>query len=279
MGALAMHLVQYPLETLQSLLPYSVLLVFTLRRGFLREIFSIPLLKFSFLMFFANYFVYLISPGANQRYIYMLYPFAMVILSYACFKYANRDTKRKAVLGLIAMPALVLLLITGSLLPFLEISQPVPYVWLVSVSVVAASLILLYLFARKKEPALLFYLIALITLRLTLDTVYLPLQAVGSLTEKVTSAARIVEITEGEELFSYGELNHGLIFYLERKRGEILRMGKPSNETAYVIAKDSDLAGMETTDYYAFNLKGDGYRLVRFKPEREVLTSTSLLHE
>ncbi|NOS36185.1 MAG: hypothetical protein GQ522_06090 [Deltaproteobacteria bacterium] len=278
-GALAMHLVQYPLETLQSLLPYSVLLVFTLRRGFLREIFSRPLLKFSFLMFFANYFVYLISPGANQRYIYMLYPFAMVILSYACFKYANRDTKRKAVLGLIAMPALVLLLITGSLLPFLEISQPVPYVWLVSVSVVAASLILLYLFARKKEPALLFYLIALITLRLTLDTVYLPLQAVGSLTEKVTSAARIVEITEGEELFSYGDLNHGLIFYLERERGEILRMGEPSNETAYVIAKDSDLAGMETTDYYAFNLKGDGYRLVRFKPEREILTSTSLLRE
>ncbi|MFQ5329112.1 MAG: ArnT family glycosyltransferase [Thermodesulfobacteriota bacterium] len=279
MGTLLIHLIRFPLETLQSMLPYSLLLVFTLRRGFLREIFSTPLLKFSFLIFCANYSVYLISPGANQRYIYMLYPFAMVIFAHACFRYALRDIKRKALLGYMTIVAVALLPVAGFLLPILDISRTLPHVWLLSAAVITASILLLYLIARKREPILLFYLIALIALRLTLDMVYLPLQGMGSLTEKESNAARIAEITEGGTLLSYGVLDYGLIFYLERQRGEVLRRGMLDKENGYIIAKDSSLSGGEATEYYAFDLKGEKYRLVRFRSERESLPPTSLLQE
>lgn len=76
------HMALYPLDTLMNLLPASLLVIFLFRRRLPALIRQNPLMMFSLLMLAVHFPVYWLPPGGRQRYIIMLYPFIIYILTY-----------------------------------------------------------------------------------------------------------------------------------------------------------------------------------------------------
>lgn len=70
------HLVLFPLDTLKGMLP-AALLIFLVRKRHFENRF----VKAVLVLFAANYLIYLISPGARLRYVYMLFPLLAIIFS------------------------------------------------------------------------------------------------------------------------------------------------------------------------------------------------------
>lgn len=71
------HMLSFPLINLKDLLPFSLLLLL-----FRKSILQKPHLKAFLLLFLSQYLLYWLSPGARSRYVYMLYPFAALLLAY-----------------------------------------------------------------------------------------------------------------------------------------------------------------------------------------------------
>ncbi len=129
--SLAKHMFVFPLKTLIALLPWSFLILFLFRKNTLNEIFSNNFLKIALVVFLGNYFVYWISPGANQRYIYMLYPFFIVIFIYFYFKYKNQDRVKEKFFNIFVLFIILVFDFISLGLPFLI--KTLPDVWTVSV--------------------------------------------------------------------------------------------------------------------------------------------------
>jgi 4-amino-4-deoxy-L-arabinose transferase-like glycosyltransferase len=105
-----LHIVLYPLDTLMNLLPASVLIIFTFRRSFPEIIRGNSLIKFALLMVVVHFPVYWLPPGSKQRYILMLYPFMIQIMTYFFLVYLpgkkmQARLVRYAILALFAMAA------------------------------------------------------------------------------------------------------------------------------------------------------------------------------
>jgi len=106
-----LHMVLYPLDTLMNLLPASVLIIFAFRRSFLSVIRGNDLMKFALLMLVVHFPVYWLPPGSKQRYILMLYPLMIQVMTYfflICLseKTAKARLVRYTILILFAMVAL-----------------------------------------------------------------------------------------------------------------------------------------------------------------------------
>jgi 4-amino-4-deoxy-L-arabinose transferase-like glycosyltransferase len=105
-----LQMIWFPADTLLNLLPASLLIVFTLRKGFFRTLNGNPLMKFSFLMLVIHYPVYWLPPGGRQRYIIMLYPFIIQILTYFYLLFISEERNKKEFLGRLR-PSIVIVLI------------------------------------------------------------------------------------------------------------------------------------------------------------------------
>jgi 4-amino-4-deoxy-L-arabinose transferase-like glycosyltransferase len=109
----------FPVDTLLNLLPASLLLIFTIRKSFFRIIKSNPLLKFALLMLAIHFPVYWLPPGGRQRYIIMLYPFIIQILTYFYLEFLSTERPKLKFLTKIprsALISLIFLMIIGRII-------------------------------------------------------------------------------------------------------------------------------------------------------------------
>ncbi|MCG8328943.1 MAG: glycosyltransferase family 39 protein [Chitinophagales bacterium] len=95
-----LHIFEFPLQFFADHLPWTLalfLLPFRKMKALVKEN---ALLRFSLLFIIANIWVYWISPGTRQRYLYMFLPFVMVLLA-AFFHHRIYKIKPIVVIGLI----------------------------------------------------------------------------------------------------------------------------------------------------------------------------------
>lgn len=271
LGAFLKHLIEYPLETLRALLPYSMLFVFTLRREFIKEVLSVPVLRFSLLIFVSNYLVYLVSPGSNQRYIYMLFPFIILLLCYSYFRYRKTDTLRKNAIDTIARVSLIAVVIGSFVLPFLKISSMVPHVLFVSACLFIVSLATVTVSLKQKDATLSVLLSTVIMLRLAFDLVYLPMQTFKLYSVEVKRNSEIVvQMTSNGNIYLYGDRTLffdiiGYIFYIERGRGETLRRAQTLQGGNYYIAKEDFQKNAHAEKLFSFRSRNHTYCLFKFR--------------
>lgn len=74
-------------DQLWQLFPCSLLVLFCLHKNFLKEIKTIPFLKYISLIFLINIVVYWASPLTRPRYILMLYPLLLIVFAHAYYTY------------------------------------------------------------------------------------------------------------------------------------------------------------------------------------------------
>ncbi|NPA52288.1 MAG: hypothetical protein GXO22_05295 [Aquificae bacterium] len=229
------HIVNFPLKSLIALFPWSFLVIFLFRK----ELFSVfkdnRFLRFSMIAFVFNYSVYWISPGANQRYIYMLFPFLITLFVYMYF-YSDSSFKRKLIKFVYFFLLIGLSGISFALL-VIRYTRDVEYISFISL--IFGLLFLVLAFRVWKKP--IYYMaIGLIWFRILFDIVYLPIKAVSgnSFLEKKYGIV-VADITKDNKLFYFGKdrLSYGLLFYIEREREDILKRDLRLEYCSFYLAK------------------------------------------
>jgi 4-amino-4-deoxy-L-arabinose transferase-like glycosyltransferase len=320
------HLFVFPLKTLIALIPWSILVIFLFRKNFFQEVFKNPILKIFLVVFLGNYFVYWISPGANQRYIYMLYPFLILVFSYFYFTYREKELFKTKIFNGFAILFISLLTVFSLALPFLiknfqtENSSifyvalisivsfsfllwffvyfapklpdkkifynsiisclllllfftfvvlifKIPTLWLISFSFAFVFLIILA-FAWKSNLKFVYLIISLIFFRILFDLVYLPVKSKSgdSYKEKINGikVAKIAELYN-QNLYYYGKdkLPHGLLFYIEKTKKEILKRNLTLNKNNLYLSKPEYMKGIKFYKLFQFEVKNKKYILFR----------------
>jgi 4-amino-4-deoxy-L-arabinose transferase-like glycosyltransferase len=270
LAAIPGHLIAFPLATLRAVLPYSLLLFFAFRKGFIKDVLAVPVLRFSLLIFAANYLVYLVSPGAKQRYIYMLYPFLTLLLCYAYLRIERAaDTSPGKAITIIIQTALIVMAGAALALPFLKMASPVPHVPLISVFLFTFALAAALVSFRRKNAMLPLLLFTVIVVRLGFDAAFLPIRASKlSVAEVKENSQKIAAITRNGNLYLHGDDAltdaFGYIFYIERERGHILRRAQTLRRDDYFIAPEDSEESMRSEKLFSFRYKDAAYGLFKF---------------
>ncbi len=267
-GALLIHLGYFPLETLQNVAPATLLLPFLLRRGVLRTLIQQPFVGFCLLMLLGNGLVYWLSPGTRSRYVYMLYPLLVIVLTYGYYSYPRSVDVRHRIFRITVQVLLALTVVTGLVLLFVPLPG-VPF----NVAAVAAALVLgavglLVLQIRQPEQSLLLVVALVVLLRLVFDFTVLPARAtMGTGYEQKEHGRRIAALTQGKELHLYPGTRFSLatVFYIERDRQEVLAYRVPDGDDGYFLVDPQLLTDQKYRVFYTFATYDRDYLLVTFR--------------
>lgn len=238
------HLLSFPPDMLKDLPPGLLLLVFALRPDLRQLLARNPYLAFAGLIFLANYLPYWLSPGARQRYIYMLYPLVLMIGLYA---YQHRHEvaawreRLFYVLTGVLIGALALGCLALSLIPSLDF---LPYLLPLSLLSFAALAGVFWHYYQRPRRALVLLLIATAIGRLVFDLTVLPQRARESAAQNdIQTAQQVADIVADQPVYIYadGRISFSTIFYLNRLRGQTLRRSCEMVPGAYYFYREKEL--------------------------------------
>ena len=248
------HMVLYPLDTLMNLLPASVLIIFSFRKSFLSVIRANPYMKFALLMLIVHFPVYWLPPGGRQRYIIMLYPFIVQILTYFFLIFFNEERGKFRVISIIISIALAFGAISCLVPLFVNQMNFIP--GLIIICLLSFLLMTgIFIFQLKKPRYSIFSLLyAMILLRIVFGLTVLPVRA----TEGVAPANRqaaldLAVITKGQQLCILHPTYFPMqtVFYFERERQEILPICREVKPGRFYILEKNMLGNY--TFYREFN--------------------------
>ena len=234
------HMALYPLDTLMNLLPVPLLIIFSFRRSFFEVIRGNIFIKFALLMLMVHFPVYWLPPGGRQRYIIMLYPFIVQILTYFYLIYFTKESGKFRAFSYIITAAIAIGTI-ACLVPLfvgkMDFIQNLLPVCLASFIL----MMLIFVFQLKKPHYSIFSLLfAMVLLRFLFGFTVLQVRA----TEGVAPANRqiaseIARIVQDDEVFLLQPtyLPMQTIFYFEKERGKILPVSKKLEPDRFYIAE------------------------------------------
>ncbi|MEQ9437548.1 MAG: glycosyltransferase family 39 protein [Cyclobacteriaceae bacterium] len=263
------HLFLFPLETLKNVAPASLLLLFTLRKDILTVIRRQPFILFCLLLFLGNVAVYWISPGTRSRYVYMLYPLLVTVLTYCfvSFQPVGPSNRFRWFHGIIT--ALIALAgMTSVALPFIPQLELVPNKVAVAIVANLALVALLVIHLRKPAYALLNLILLAVILRFIFAWVVLPYRAQeGSAAMDKTDAYQMTKIVQEAPLYLYQDSRCSLttVFYLEREREAVLRHKSEPEAGAFFLADRRLLTDVKYDVFYTFTYDDLEFVLIRFR--------------
>lgn len=246
--ALPRHVLTFPLDTLKNLLPAAFLLPFALHRNNWKHFRKNELVVFCLLAFTANYLVYWISPGSRQRYVYMLYPLAIIALTWFYYQYWDYKGGRRF-LQIVGITGSGILALAAVALPFFpnagfpDVLLPVTF----SLALLAGGMFF-YLLPRSGLglPAILF---TLILARLLFDVTVLPQRAADSGSQRERRWAReIADFTDGKPLHLVRghRAPWAFTFYLNQTQNSLLHTTGDYHSEGFYILDNQEPPGWET---------------------------------
>ena len=193
----------FPFKLIQLLFPWSLLLIFTIRKSFWAEIKTNKFLFFSAVFILANIPLYWLSPGVKSRYLFMFFPFIFAIISHFFVKYHNEDKKAYRILDKFWMVLIVLIGLAFLVLPFIKLTASVSLVWVRVVFLVGLTGGLFYLYQQHKDRVTRLFLVVMLIIiaRLGYNLVFMlgQLEASDSMIYRDLTT-EILEITQDEEV-------------------------------------------------------------------------------
>jgi len=119
---IVIQLFEFPLQYFADHLPWTLALFLLPYRKMVAVVKEHAFLRFAVLFIVANIWVYWISPGTRQRYLYMFLPFLMVLMG-AFFHHRQRKVNPKVVIVLILVLAGFRVVYNYTILPFQQRSM------------------------------------------------------------------------------------------------------------------------------------------------------------
>lgn len=256
------HVLVFPVDTLIRNLPVSLLIVFTWRKNFLKQVRSARLVEFSFLLLVCNIIIYWVSPGTRSRYIYMLYPFITIILTYFYLQNAEIGGRGFRIFRILGGAVILLVVAVCCLSPFIPQTRGLEHVGVTAIIAGSVGLVLFMLFIKKPKLSLLALISTMVVFRFVFDLTVLPLRASeGGPFMNKDSAGRIVEVVGEEPLYVYGSSRVGLdiVFYLEQQRKEVLYRRQAIDNSDFFLAEKAMVHDQRYRVYHSFLFKSTVY--------------------
>ncbi|MFK7900890.1 MAG: ArnT family glycosyltransferase [Cyclobacteriaceae bacterium] len=266
------HIFLFPLQTIAGLLPTSLLLIFFSKKALKTNAF----IYFCFLIFSFNIILYWISPGSKQRYIYPLYPFICIVLSYLF--YTTEYKKRTKNLNIFYSYLLILLGLICFSLPFLThldasgLMTAIPLLEVVSITFGVLFIVLGYL--RFKLPAMNtpLFIAGIILVRLIMDLTLIHARNHPSnkhVAERIKTV-ELVNITKGANVFSYGTtIKHRIAFYYSKESNKIIygkdKVEDTNTKDFYIVeSKNPALINKPNNIFLEFMSGSTSMKLIKF---------------
>lgn len=270
-GTFLLHLLKFPAISIKDILPGSLFLPILFLKPVRQAIWKNNFLRFCLLAFGLNIIIYWISPGTRSRYVYMLYPFLLILISWTMWQYFERW---KSFVKPIAIAFAVILALAGGTLTYISFTNAsfIPKGAIVINLIMAGCIFLLaFSIVKWRQQFLWLLLAAMLVSRLWFDLTILRIRANEGLHAEVKeNAMKIAEITKGETLHLYQFKNEGwfslaMAFYLTREQHQVLDLEYEANCEDYFIGFDHEFAGKEVTVHYEFDWRDFHYYLVTFE--------------
>lgn len=219
------HLFTFPLEFLYHFLPWTLLLLFLIGKGRLKQLFSLPPARFIILIFLSNILVYWFSPAIYPRYLFMFLPLAFGIGAYSYYQF-GRDSgldryfwqPLMIVFSLAFALVLSALPLIGKEGHFIEM-QAVWIILLILSWVLAVGII------KYKSQRIYIFILVLILSRISFNFFVLPDRIIsGNVNMLKDKAVEAAKVTENEKVFLYKDclIHHPSSFYFTAEKEEIL---------------------------------------------------------
>jgi 4-amino-4-deoxy-L-arabinose transferase-like glycosyltransferase len=258
------HLLVFPLDTIKDSLPGVLLLLFLIRKDWKMMLRSHPLVAFSVLAFLLNFSIYWLSPGARQRYIYMLYPFLLIIGLYAFNHKEGARTWVRTAFRVLVWIAIAVAIPASLALNFIPAFDFLDNRWGISILISLCFATIGWLYYNDTGRPLIWLLFAGVMFRLLFDLAILPQRAFESAGQvNRDKAEEIHEIVQDAPLYVYkdGRFSYTTVYYLNRLRKQALRQSDELQDNAYYIVPDSILPSHDPLVELEFS--GVGFKLIR----------------
>jgi len=219
------HMIFYPFDTLANLLPASILIIFILRKSFLKDIRRNSFLKFALLMLAVHFPVYWLPPGGKQRYIIMLYPFIIQIFTYFFLLYYEKEKNKFRFFPLLITGVIVIGTL-ACLVPL--VSGKMSFIMALWPVCIGAFLLMggvLVFHIKKPEFSMISLLISVIILKIVFGFTVLPVRAIeGRAPENKDAALKIAEIVGNSKvcILPTTYLPMQTTYYFEKQQQRIL---------------------------------------------------------
>lgn len=234
-----LHLFTFPFEQLYHFLPWSLLLLLFLLRGFTTQLRSNDFVRFQFWMLIANIPVYWISVQVYPRYLLMFLPLIHCIGYYLYQQYSFQKNIFYSVFKWIFSSLAIIVLMGIVLLPFLEKTRSLPQIWIITVAGMISIGACLLMLLTDRRRLFLWMGIALLIARIFFNLVVLPLRA-QEFTENKSreDAARMAAAHGDKKWIIYGETETHQVarFYTSvYSDQQILKSDQISDVNAYYL--------------------------------------------
>jgi 4-amino-4-deoxy-L-arabinose transferase-like glycosyltransferase len=260
------HFFSFPLITLKNIAPASLVLIF-LSKDVGRRFRENSFITFCLLILLANIVVYWISPGTRSRYLYMLYPLAVMGFTFLYTSYPVDEEKRHRYLALAVTVLSLMALLASLALPFIPVLAELDGMLLVTILSSATLAVLLWLSVRKQFNTVLLLILLAVIIRFIFGATVLPLRASKS-SEAIdkADAARIAEIVGDAPLYMYaGEnISRTTVFYLEAARQQVLPYCDATDTQSFFLASKALLEGKTYRLYHTFSYDEQAFGLIKF---------------
>ena len=267
--SLVSHIFTFPLDILIDILPASFLLLFLIRRDIWQLVKSNELITFSAIVFLVNIPVYWLSPGARQRYIYMLYPLLVMIFTYAYINRSELAVWREKTFRVIVGSLITITFLGGIALNFIPDFQFLPYLLPLSIIVAVVSGGIFYFYLKQPNLSMALLLLTLGLCRIIFDLTILPQRAYKSGAAQDKSYAEKIDSIVGDDqvyVLKDSRFSFTTVVYLNKLREETLKLDSAYLKDAYYITNDTLLPPqLEHESFFKFDYHGQQFSLIKFE--------------
>lgn len=239
-GKAVMHFLTFPFEMLYHFLPWSLMIIYFLRKDILNLIKSNSFITFNLLMFLSNILIYWTSPQVYPRYLLMMIPLIFSSYLYLHQIHQKENTWQFKFLDKLFLVVCPLIAVLSFAPLFLERTASVPYlipktlVW--GIGLCAAT----FLYYRFKLKRLLSLVVFLLIFRIGFNWFVLPDrngEDYGDVCRQTTFAAAKLAPEKKMYVYRYTVIQPTNGFYLTKTRGEIIprKMDDFDLDAVYII--------------------------------------------
>ena len=196
--------VNFPVVVLKLLLPWSLLVVWLVRRDAWRRLWANPWTKFCLVFCAVNMPLYWFSGELRNRYIYAFFPFLLIPIAHVFAADREQRPRLSAWTDRVMQLVLAMLVIGALAVPFVEPFREFRGVLITGVlwTVVGANLLLLHW--RRRDLRVPLFALALIVTRLAFDVAYLPAMNLSRVSGYPPHVEQMIEIAGDDPVWLSG---------------------------------------------------------------------------
>ena len=234
------HLVNFPLEMTYHFLPWTLLLIFFIRKDLRRRLSGQHFARYLLLVFLVNIPIYWLSPNVYPRYLLMLFPLLFMAAVSQHEEQRKEGTWNYKAFYYLFFGVIGLFSLAIIFFPLIPETEILPYRWPLALVGTSAGLTITYFYWRQQAQGLLLLVAFMLLIRILVNGFVIPPRAVDDVKGQAVkeTALRVGGNPDLRPLAIYGwtTIEPATGYYLEQAYGGfVYRHASDLDSNAYYI--------------------------------------------